>query len=781
LILAAALAVNARSARGEEPKRFRPEVHFPRPAVVYATIGSVERLGARLAGTLLGRILTDPGTRKALAGVRALCEETFQRDGAPLPSTGKTLFELLGLIRGELSFCIGRQPGALALFPQMAASLELGTAREEILAVVAKLAEAVGEGRGAPLPRRAIGDVEATVFPSTRLGDLHVATLGTHLVVTSNAEALRAIAEAYARDDDTAPADRAESLEPGLTRQLVVNDREVLILADTKAFREMFLGVQTPPYREQIEAILRATGLDRVASCAYALGFRDGGMEGVLRLGMPDGAGGVLAALQASLAPVGDVREALSRMPGEAREVRFLRLDAGAFLRELDRVLPQAAPDMADGLKSIYRWLEATLDISAGELQALGALTVHSFLVEPAAGDVVSDGIVLVRTEELAPYWSVLEKLAKAAGRKPEPLSGAGNAVYLQLVGENEAVQLAGQWTPALPEILIFAMVGLPAVTLTRADLEGGWTIVSTLPQAVLRYLDGPRRAPLSSDEAFAALVLDRSKDAAAAVVSRGGKHLLWAYNVAIRSLHAGEFFFLDGGFDPVHLPPAERFLAAVRPGSLRLEASSKAVALRGHRGLEATAGLALAGTAALAAIWSRPVFRARAGQDIQVGGGAAAPQAQSVRCAKNLKSLYVHLLSYSDKVGNASFPHSPEGSLATLQLVVDSEPQARDYLGCPAAAGARSLPAGQMLEDSMVGYEVVSWRVRNTAVDAVLAFDKTPCHRGGRHVLFTDSRVQWLEESAFLELLAKNRERFERGAAEAAKKKTAAPKRKKD
>jgi hypothetical protein len=80
-----------------------------------------------------------------------------------------------------------------------------------------------------------------------------------------------------------------------------------------------------------------------------------------------------------------------------------------------------------------------------------------------------------------------------------------------------------------------------------------------------------------------------------------------------------------------------------------------------------------------------------------------------------------------------------------------------------------------------MVGYEVVSWRVRNTAVDAVLAFDKTPCHRGGRHVLFTDSRVQWLEESAFLELLAKNRERFERGAAEAAKKKTAAPKRKKD
>ncbi|MBI4602529.1 MAG: hypothetical protein HY721_11270, partial [Planctomycetes bacterium] len=127
-------------------KRFSPEAHFPAPALVYAGVGNVARLDEKLSGTLPGRILSDPGTQRTFAGLIALVQEQVRQGSGPFVQlTGKSPLEVLGLLRGEVAFCL--RGISLAGVPEAVLAVELGKDAEDILGVVARL-RAAGRGDG---------------------------------------------------------------------------------------------------------------------------------------------------------------------------------------------------------------------------------------------------------------------------------------------------------------------------------------------------------------------------------------------------------------------------------------------------------------------------------------------------------------------------------------------------------------------------------------------------------------------------------------------------------
>jgi prepilin-type processing-associated H-X9-DG protein len=758
----------------EEP-RFHPDACFP-DGVLHASIANVSRLEERLSATLLGRMATHPGVRKAFEGFAALVKEKAGGGGGITHVTGKSPLELLALIRGEVALHVGVAPGGP---PAIAVAIELGKTREAILEVRAKLRATAEEMTGSPLETATIEGVETTAWPGPT-GPVLDGVLGTHLVIASTPDLFTSIASAHGGKGKPESATPREARYPDLGGDLAVSGREALLLVDLEALRGAVLANIPESERENAEKVLRVSGLDRVTSLGGALGFRDGGAESACRLGMRDGPGGILGVIAKSLPGLGDIDEALAQIPAAAVEVQAGRMDLGGLLAGIDAVVREAFPELGAQLDSWYAEAERTAGISVKEdLFGLGELAGTSFSIALPASGLFADEIMLVKTGSPESSSKLLEKLAARLGAKPRTIGPTGAVTYLNLTdgllvdylrGEILGSERRGMWTPSFPE-LMFLTVG---AGIASADAGDGWRAVSTLPQAVIRHLEihakGPRLANAPEGAELASLIRREAKGAAAVMVSRGGgSGILAVYNSLLPIANALYPVLKAVGIDPAELPPAESFLADVKPGYLRLSVDPKGFTLRGHRVLETRAGvLAGVGVASMGAGFLVPVLLRGRGE------------AYTVQCSNNLRQLFGYAVSYSDKSGTRAYPFSEEGSLASLQLLIDFDPEGLEprVFVCRAHGGREPVKEGGkvVLSPDTTSYEVVPWKLRNTALNAIWMYDREPAHNGGRNVLFSDGSVQWMSEGEFQRGLAENRERFSR--VEAAPKKAAPRKR---
>jgi hypothetical protein len=143
------------------------------------------------------------------------------------------------------------------------------------------------------------------------------------------------------------------------------------------------------------------------------------------------------------------------------------------------------------------------------------------------------------------------------------------------------------------------------------AELPDGWTAVSTLPQALVRYHENYAKGPkLAQAPALADIFRAQASGASAASVFQGGKSILWAYNSLLSLASAFAPILAQAGVDLAPLPPAEAFQTSLRPGFARLTAAPDGFTLRGHRLLSSSGALlAAAGAGAIAAAIVMPAI----------------------------------------------------------------------------------------------------------------------------------------------------------------------------
>ena len=140
----------------------------------------------------------------------------------------------------------------------------------------------------------------------------------------------------------------------------------------------------------------------------------------------------------------------------------------------------------------------------------------------------------------------------------------------------------------------------------------------------------------------------------------------------------------------------------------------------------------------------------------------------RSHACANNLKALYTFSMLYADK-RDRYFPHDPNGSIATLQLLPEAFPDdlRSEHFICP--GGEEPLPAavdgGLILTPESCSYEAVPWRLSLGDLNAILYYEKKPRHQSNgeklRNVALTDGSVRLVEEDAFRTRFEADRKRF--------------------
>jgi hypothetical protein len=782
LLLSAVGTLGVQGIRAQEPARgpakdtarFDPLQHFPAESVLFVRVGNLSRLGDKLAGTLWGRILTHPGCQRAFAGLGRLFAEKIDEASGPFRSaTGKGPLELLSLFRGEVA--LTWKGMSAAGVPELALAVDLGESREEILGVLYMLAGAFEAASGQKPQKRDVAGVDATAWP-TPAGPVFHCVLGTHLVVVSSPELLRSVGDAFS--GKAGGKKLAESpLLAELEQPLGVSDREVLVAVNLDAVRSLLLGFAPPGEQgEELRCVLKVGGIDRLSSFGYALGFEDGGMRAAFHLGMREGPSGVLGVLQSALLPLEGVDAALDHVPASAENVGAARIAPGKALAGLDRLLRQEIPELGGMLDSGYAEVESALGISVSkDLFTLGEVTLVGFKVEPPAGGLFADGILLAQTEALAPYWRLLGKVAMLAGAKLQEVEveGGVKVEYINFGsglferGEGPLQNfLGGRGGPSSPAEAAALGIFLAGSIVARADLTEGWTAVSTLPQALVRYSTRYAKAPkLAADAEFAALVRSKLRGASCAGAFRGGRSLLWHYNTAL-ALTAFIGNLLGGiGVDIAQMPPAEAFIGAARPGFFRLESSAQGLTLQTHRALDATGAVLVGGAAAavVAGLTVPALMRGRA-------------EALTVQCTNNLKQVHVVAALFAEKKGH--WPYAEGDASKTFNQLLETEAgadlQPRVCM-CPlseAGGDPEYLPDARgakfRLEAGSSSYEFVPWKIPvSTDRRAILVYDSEPRHHGQRVVGFTDGSVQVLDEAEFQEVLQGDREHFGKGTRE--------------
>lgn len=120
-----------------------------------------------------------------------------------------------------------------------------------------------------------------------------------------------------------------------------------------------------------------------------------------------------------------------------------------------------------------------------------------------------------------------------------------------------------------------------------------------------------------------------------------------------------------------------------------------------------------------------------------------AGDRADAVLCVSNLREIYGAWLKLGAGV--------EEGLKGKLLICPNGPPEPQEIVeGQPP------------FEDFPSSYELVPWKLPSSArVDAILAFDRGLYHCAGRHVVFTDGSVRWLEEEEFQTRLEADRRRL--------------------
>ncbi len=289
-----------------------------------------------------------------------------------------------------------------------------------------------------------------------------------------------------------------------------------------------------------------------------------------------------------------------------------MKLGTGSFLRGLDGYARRSVPEIGTHLDAAYHDIEALLGVSvSGDLFKLGSVSTYAFGIFPPVGGSVRDDIVLVRTEELRPYWRVLEKVVSRRGLpwravppRPSAVDPSAPVRYVYM-NVDEAGAEDAEDAPSLstiPAAWCFTALSalLPAVA--RLDRPDGWTALSNSPRALVRYRDFySGGAMLTSQRAAAAFVLESLEGSSAAVVLRESEVLAYARDELLDRLTPLASMLTRAGVDLATLPPAEAFLDSDEPARARFEWSASGFTVRTHRVFPSAVVTALVATTALA------------------------------------------------------------------------------------------------------------------------------------------------------------------------------------
>ena len=134
-----------------------------------------------------------------------------------------------------------------------------------------------------------------------------------------------------------------------------------------------------------------------------------------------------------------------------------------------------------------------------------------------------------------------------------------------------------------------------------------------------------------------------------------------------------------------------------------------------------------------------------------------------------------LHMLYAYEEEGY--FPHSPIGSIASLQQLVDAFPEYFRPESFTCGSG-QDTPAAVVdgrltLTAECCSYEVVPWRLKNGERNAILSYDKRPHHRKGRLVVLTHGTVLFMDEDTFQKRIEEERVRFSLGEKHTTEEKT--------
>ncbi len=606
-------------AKKADAKRFDPARCFPLECMAHLHVTSGAGLLRALGDTLPGRIVRDEEVHAALGRLPQFIREKLAEGTAHLQAiTGRGILELLDLFQGEIALSVtGIDPVAKV---GVVLAIELGPRREAMLDTLAKVAASLEQMGIPPLqPVEIAGRRAGRISLGGAQPPIHHAVLGTHIVFGSSADLLRSVVEAY----DGAPGSEDFVLRENPRYQearegLKLADPRIFAFVNIEAIRNlvMMFAAQAPD-AEPIVTAVKKSGIDGITVAGFAAGARGGDVEGKFLLGTGNGAKGLLGELFACVEPVADPAAVRAIAPEGATVSTTYRFDGGKAFQALVRFLREWLPpflskpmekDMREALDRVGLSLEA-------DLFAIGKIDFYVFVVDPLAGGLIPDVVVLTRTEESTPYRRLLEKTAKVQGREmraiPGPAGPAGAAGTASTARRTihsipgsylDFLALAKAGGPAVLEYYITAIVSQPSAV-AYVDLDGGWTAFSTAPQPLWRYLlraGEEKKTVVAGPAPFEA---DR-KGADIFVTFQPRRGLLAGYNT-LASVAASFAPYIEKGaamagldfvgtldLDLGLLPPAEKFLEHSKEGFLRIDAGPKGLQLHGHRVLSSTGDL---------------------------------------------------------------------------------------------------------------------------------------------------------------------------------------------
>lgn len=144
--------------------------------------------------------------------------------------------------------------------------------------------------------------------------------------------------------------------------------------------------------------------------------------------------------------------------------------------------------------------------------------------------------------------------------------------------------------------------------------------------------------------------------------------------------------------------------------------------------------------------------------------------------CISNLECLRVLGMLYAHNE-DGYFPHSPNGSIASLQQLVDAFPEdfrpERFICGRGQDTPAAVVDGRLTLTNESCSYGVVPWRLKDSERNAILSYDKRPHHRDGRLVVLTHGTILFMDEDTFQKRIEEERVRFSLGEKHTTEEKT--------
>ena len=745
-----------------QAEAFDPAEHLPGPCLAHVSVENIAGLRKTFAGTLIGRILTHPGVQEAFATpLEALRRELDRETGELREITGLGLFELIDLLQGRVSITLrGLGPDG----PDLCVAIGLNENREKILGLLARMRQ-LADDEGLQIDTaKQHGLTVNTWNIEAPISAVHEVVVGDCVLFLTRAETLGDIVALRSGSSDFTKLGETEPVSKVLAL-VDVPQPLVVVAADLRFLRQLALQQLFENFgREDGERIARVSGLDTLATLGWVLGTESEASDAASRSGLvllgekeAGGVGGFPGIVLRNLRPVGDVTPFLEKTPANAQQVLCASADIGKMAREIDAYARREFPKLAGELDGIYSEVEKYTGLSIrDDVMQLGEGRGLTFSAPPPAGGLLPDSIAVLETTALEPGWKLIEKVAREAKAVERQLDGLGASVRYIHLGSGyapDADELAAfirDFPGNLDEERFVRALALGGMTFARADAGDGYSVFSSLPQALLRYAafyaKGPR---LSEADPLAKSLMELSGDSSMQMAFRTGDSTLWVWNTLISLANSLSSYGTIVGVELQRLPPAEEFLSSRGVGSCQVLVHDGGLVVRGRQTLESGAPLIVVATAAVVAGLVTPVLFKGRGKAIRI------------QSTNGLKQIGFACFDYANANGG-SFPHDPRGSIETLNLLLASpsgkllDPKLFVKSDGFAEPAERDAAGDFVLSALNSSYTIVEKQLSAEGKPRVLVYETYPRADGTRLVLFTDLSVEELDGFEFDEALRK-------------------------